>query len=53
MFLITGVLYLLASGFRGPGRIGRRSGTVLLTMFVGYIILVWMSSTSINTITTG
>jgi len=53
MFLITGVLYLLASDFRGPGRIGRRSGTVLLTMFVSYIILVWMSSASINTMTTG
>ena len=50
MFLITGVLYLLASDFRGPGRIGRRSGTVLLTMFFGYIIMVWMSSGSINVI---
>jgi len=50
MFLITGVLYLLASDFRGPGRIGRRSGTVLLTMFFGYIILVWMSSGTINVI---
>ncbi len=53
MFLITGVLYLLASDFRGPGRIGRRSGTVLLTMFVSYIMLVWLSSASINTMTTG
>ena len=50
MFLITGVLYLLASDFRGPGRIGRRSGTVLLTMFIGYFIMVWMSSTSVNVI---
>ncbi len=50
MFLITGVLYLLASDFRGPGRIGRRSGTVLLTMFVGYFIMVWMSSTTVNVI---
>ena len=50
MFLITGVLYLLASDFRGPGRIGRRSGTVLLTMFVGYFIMVWMSSTPVNVI---
>ena len=50
MFLITGVLYLLASDFRGPGRIGRRSGTVLLTMFFGYIIMVWMSSGSVNVI---
>ena len=44
MFLITGALFLMASDFRGPGRIGRRSGAVLLTMFVSYIILVWMSS---------
>ncbi len=44
MFLITGALFLMASDFRGPGRIGRRSGGVLLTMFVGYIIMVWMSS---------
>jgi Ca2+/Na+ antiporter len=44
MFLITGALFLMASDFRGPGRIGRRSGSVLLAMFVGYIIMVWMSS---------
>lgn len=44
MFLITGALYLMASDFRGPGRIGRRSGSVLLLMFTGYFILVWMSS---------
>jgi len=44
MFLITGALYLMASDFRGPGRIGRRSGSVLLIMFVGYFIMVWMSS---------
>ena len=44
MFLITGALYLMASDFRGPGRIGRRSGTVLLLLFISYFILVWMSS---------
>jgi cation:H+ antiporter len=44
MFLITGALYLMASDFRGPGRIGRRSGSVLLMMFIGYSVLVWMSS---------
>ncbi len=47
MFLITGALFLMASDFRGPGRIGRRSGGVLLAMFVGYIIMVWMSSDKI------
>jgi cation:H+ antiporter len=44
MFLMTGALYLMASDFRGPGRIGRRSGSVLLVMFAGYVTLVWMSS---------
>ncbi len=48
MFLITGALFLMASDFRGPGRIGRRSGTVLLTMFIGYFIMVWVSSASIE-----
>ena len=53
MFLITGALYLLASDFRGPGRIGRRSGTVLLTMYFGYMAMVWMSSGNINVLTNG
>jgi len=38
----------MASDFRGPGRIGRRSGIALLLMFIGYIVLVWMSSTRIQ-----
>ena len=48
MFLITGALYLMASDFRGPGRIGRRSGSVLLLMYIGYVLMVWMSSTRIQ-----
>jgi len=44
MFLVTGVLYLMASDFRGPGRIGRRSGTILLIMFIVYVTMVWLSS---------
>ena len=48
MFLITGALYLMASDFRGPGRIGRRSGSVLLTMFIGYFVMVWVSSGHLN-----
>ena len=48
MFLITGALYLMASDFRGPGRIGRRSGSVLLILFVGYFIMVWMSSARVE-----
>jgi len=48
MFLMTGALYLMASDFRGPARIGRKSGSVLLMMFIGYIVMVWMSSTRIQ-----
>jgi cation:H+ antiporter len=44
MFLITGALYLMASDFHGPGRIGRRSGGVLLAMYTGYMVMVWMTS---------
>ena len=50
MFLMTGALYLMASDFRGPGRIGRRSGTVLLLLFIGYVTLVWLSSIRIGTL---
>ena len=53
MFLFTGALYLMASNFRGPGRIGRRSGSVLLVMFVGYSVLVWMSSGHVKTMLLG
>lgn len=53
MFLITGALYLMASDFRGPGRIGRRSGSALLLMFIGYITLVWMSSARIEMVLPG
>jgi cation:H+ antiporter len=53
MFLITGALFLMASDFRGPGRIGRRSGSVLLTMFIGYFIMVWMSSGHVKLLLSG
>ena len=53
MFLMTGALYLMASDFRGPGRIGRRSGSVLLLMFIGYFIMVWMSSGHVKVLLSG
>jgi cation:H+ antiporter len=53
MFLITGALYLMASDFRGPGRIGRRSGSMLLAMFIGYFIMVWISSGHVHLLFTG
>jgi len=43
MFLLTGLMFLLASDFRGPGRIGRTAGAVLLLIFAGYQVMVWMS----------
>jgi cation:H+ antiporter len=53
MFLITGALYLMASDFHGPGRIGRRSGSILLTMFIGYFIMVWLSTGNVNLLLPG
>ena len=53
MFLITGALYLMASNFHGPGRIGRRSGSILLAMFIGYFIMVWISSDSVHLLLPG
>jgi cation:H+ antiporter len=43
MFLLTGILFLMTSEFRGPGRIGRRSGAILLAIFAAYQIFVWMN----------
>lgn len=42
MFLLTGLLFTLASDFRGPGRIGRRSGLLLLALFFTYQAIVWL-----------
>ncbi len=41
MFLLTGLMFLLASDFRGPGRIGRTAGALLLAIFIGYQFMVW------------
>ncbi len=40
MLLLTGLMFLMASDFRGPGRIGRGAGVVLLAIFVGYQAMV-------------
>jgi hypothetical protein len=39
-------MFLLASDFRGPGRIGRTAGVMLLIIFVGYQCMVWMNAGS-------
>lgn len=48
MFLVTGALFLMASDFRGPGQIDRRSGGILLSMFMAYMVMVWMSSGGVS-----
>ncbi len=53
MFLITGALYLMASDFHGPGRIGRRSGSLLLAMFAGYFIMVLLSAGHVKSLLPG
>jgi cation:H+ antiporter len=44
MFLITGILFLMASGFHVTGRITRRSGVLLVGIYVAYQIMVWQTS---------
>ena len=53
MFLLCGLLYLMASGFRRPGRMGRRSGAMLLMIFIGYQTMVWISTGALSTVQAG
>ena len=47
MFLLTVMLFFMAYGITGPGRISRRSGFLLLSLFIGYQILVWITATPV------
>jgi cation:H+ antiporter len=47
MFLFTVLLFFMAYGIRGPGRINRRSGLLLLTLFLAYQVLIWVTATRI------
>ncbi len=47
MFLFTVLLFFMAYGINGPGRINRRSGFLLLSMFVVYQVLVWLTAARI------
>ena len=48
MFLFTFMLFIMAYGMRGrPGRINRRSGLLLLSLFLAYQVLVWITATRI------
>jgi len=44
MFAFTLVLFLVAYGFRGPGRINRIEGAVLLSGFCAYLLLLYAMS---------
>jgi cation:H+ antiporter len=45
MFILTLVLFVMAYGFRGPGRINRVEGATLLTAYIGYQTLLYFSET--------
>ncbi|MBT8040113.1 MAG: calcium/sodium antiporter [Gammaproteobacteria bacterium] len=47
MFLFTILLFFMAYGLRGPGRINRRSGILLLVLFFSYQVLIWITATRI------
>jgi cation:H+ antiporter len=44
MFLFTVLLFFMAYGIQGPGRINRRSGLLLLSLFIAYQVLVWVTA---------
>ena len=44
MFMFTMLLFFMAYGIQGPGRISRRSGIMLLSFFVAYQILIWVTA---------
>ena len=47
MFLFTMLLFFMAYGITGPGRISRKSGLLLLSLFLSYQVLVWITATPV------
>jgi cation:H+ antiporter len=47
MFLFSALLFFMAYGMHGPGRISRRSGFLLLSLFFAYQVLVWITATRV------
>jgi cation:H+ antiporter len=43
MIGLTLMLSAMAYGFRGPGRINRMEGAILLIAYVGYQLLLYLS----------
>ena len=47
MFLFTVLLFFMAYGITGPGRISRKSAVLLLTLYLAYEALVWITATRV------
>jgi len=47
MFLFTVLLFFMAYGISGPGRISRKSAVLLLTLFCSYQVLVWFTADTV------
>ena len=47
MFLFTMLLFFMAYGIHGPGRISRKSGILLLSMFISYQVLIWVTAAKV------
>ncbi len=47
MFLFTVLLFFMAYGIRGPGRIRRSSGALLMLLYVVYQVLVWRTAENV------
>jgi len=48
MFLFSILLFFMAYGIQGPGKISRRSGFLLLSLFLSYQVLVWITATRVG-----
>jgi cation:H+ antiporter len=47
MFLFTMLLFFMAYGIHGPGKISRKSGFLLLSMFITYQVLIWVTAAKV------
>jgi cation:H+ antiporter len=49
MFLFTVLLFFMAYGINGPGRISRKSGLLLIALYILYQMLLWTTATPVVT----
>jgi len=48
MFLLTVLLFFMAYGLHGPGRISRKSGAMLLSIYLIYQVMIWVTATPVR-----